>query len=105
MASLRLLLALLALSTVTNAFNSGPCIGAPRCKCKWSQGKRMADCSNAGFQSVPTSLSVDIQYLILDGNPLRTLGKDAFKTAGLLNVQTLSLRRCGLEYVDGAAFR
>ena len=43
------------------AFQTGPCANTPACKCKWSEGKRMADCRNAGFNAVPETLSDDIQ--------------------------------------------
>jgi hypothetical protein len=97
-------LLLLALGAAA-AFQTGPCQGMPRCKCKWSEGKRMADCANSGFTRVPKDLSDDIQTLILDGNPLGALDKDIFKSVGLLNLRILSLRSCGLEYVDDNAFR
>lgn len=64
-----------------------------------------ADCTNAGLNRIPTTLSSSIQALILDGNPLRRLSKDAFKIAGLLNVKTLSLRGCSLQDIDPYAFR
>ena len=44
-------------------FQTGPCANTPQCKCKWSEGKRMADCRNAGFNAVPKTLSDDIQGL------------------------------------------
>jgi hypothetical protein len=106
---MRRILYILALAAVTTAqtgsFVTGPCENTPMCKCKWSMGKRTADCSNQRFDRIPTTLSPTIQALVLDGNPLRSLGKDAFKTAGLLNVQTLSLRGCAIEEVDPNAFR
>jgi len=49
------------LASSSAEFQSGPCRGERRCQCKWSQGKRMADCSHAGFQSVPKGLTPDIQ--------------------------------------------
>ena len=59
-----LLAALVAAASVRAAaaqFQTGPCANTPACKCKWSEGKRMADCRNAGFNAVPTTLSDDIQ--------------------------------------------
>ena len=58
---LLLLGAVMAMSAVSAQFQTGPCAGTPQCKCKWSEGKRMADCRNAGFNAVPTTLSDDIQ--------------------------------------------
>ncbi len=57
------------------------------------------------FQFVPRNLSPEIQSLVLDDNPLGDLGKDEFKTSGLLNLQTLQVRRCGLVSVDEHSFR
>ena len=54
-------LLLLLLGVAAAQFQTGPCAGTPQCKCKWSEGKRMADCRNAGFNAVPTTLSDDIQ--------------------------------------------
>lgn len=97
---------LILTATVASGFQSGGgCEGAPRCECKWSEGKRMADCSGRGFTQIPSSLSESIQTLVLDGNPLRKLEGDGFKSAGLLNLQTLSLKGCYLHYVDENAFR
>lgn len=90
---------------MATGFQTGPCLGSPKCHCKWSEGKRMADCSNKGFTNIPDSLTHDIQTLILDGNNLNTLSKDSFKAAGLLNIQTLSLRHCDLTFIDPKAFR
>ena len=81
------------------------CPGTPQCVCKWISGKRVADCADAGLFRLPRNLSPDIQTLILDGNPLRILDKNAFKSVNLLNLQKLSLRGCGLTDVADGAFR
>ena len=57
------------------------------------------------LQSVPRGLSNEIQILLLDGNPLHKLGEDEFKSAGLLNLQRLNARHCGIVTVDENAFR
>ncbi len=48
-ASALLLAALLAsaVSASSEEFTFGPCRNAPQCMCKWSEGKKTADCSNA----------------------------------------------------------
>ena len=51
-------------------FQTGPCANTPQCKCKWSEGKRMADCRNAGFNAIPTTLSDDIQGRFLQNSSL-----------------------------------
>ena len=37
------------------------CSNTPQCICKWSGGKRMADCSNAGKKLIPFSLQWNAQ--------------------------------------------
>ena len=86
-------------------FQGESCIKTPKCICKWSGGKRVADCSNAQLTKVPDTLSSDIQSLVLDGNPLLTLDKNVFKSAGLLNLHRLSLHKCNLVDVHEDAFR
>ncbi len=51
-----------------------------------------------GFSSIPKTLNPDMQTLILDGNPLGGLDKDAFKSANLLNLQKISLKGCDIRY-------
>ena len=86
-------------------FQGESCIKTPQCICKWSGGKRVADCSNAQLTKVPDTLSTDIQSLILDGNPLVKLEKNVFKSAGLLNLHRLSLSKCNLVDVHEDSFR
>ena len=31
------------------------------CSCKWSGGKKLADCSNKGFTTIPQSISSEVQ--------------------------------------------
>ena len=96
-----------SLSKSTSEYYQGQqrCPNTPSCICKWSGGKRVADCSNSGLTKVPDTLNPEIQSLILDGNPLARLRKDAFKSAGLLNIQRLSVAKCGLTDVHDDAFR
>ncbi len=102
---LLLLLVLSFVSVVYCEFGADSCRRTLGCKCLWSGGRRTADCANAHYAAVPTTLSPDIQALILDGNPLNGLDEDAFKRAGLLNLQTVSLRRCDIRRIDANAFR
>ena len=81
------------------------CATEPRCKCTWKNGKRSADCSNAGFTSIPTTLDPETQSLDLSQNSFARLEKDAFKSAGLLNLQTLEMKNCHIEEVNEHAFR
>ena len=81
------------------------CPTEPRCECKWVSGKRTVECKNAGLTSIPSGLKPDTQTLVLDGNNLGELQKDAFSRVGLVNLQSVSLRGCHLVEVDEAAFR
>lgn len=67
------------------------------CVCKWANGKREADCTNAGFNAVPTHLHHEIQILRMSGNYVRKLGKDVFKNAGLLNLQRIFMNNCHVQ--------
>ena len=89
--------ALLLLGQVVAAatsYNPEQCPHTPECVCKWISGKRVADCTDAGLTGIPRTLKPDIQTLIMDGNPLTRLHKNAFKSVNLLNIQKLSLRGC-----------
>ena len=95
-----------ALCRSSSGYHQGhTCPNTPACICKWSDGKRVADCSNSQLTKVPDTLDSQTQSLILDGNPLLTLGKDVFKSAGLLNIQRLSISQCNLVDVHEDAFR
>lgn len=75
------------------------------CQCKWSSGKKTALCKDAEFTDVPLSLDADMQVLDLSSNKLRHLPEDAFKKVGLLNLQRVFLRGCGIHNVHKDAFR
>lgn len=99
---------------------SDSCANTPKCKCKWSSGKSVADCSNAGLGAIPSTLKPgespretrtgpnadlsrsrlfvpEIQIVILDGNPIVNIHKDAFKNAGLVNLHKISMKNCSLK--------
>ena len=85
-----------------------PCTTTPNCICKWSAGKYTAECVNKGLTSIPESLKNEaqsVQNLILNQNNIGKLEKDAFKSAGLLNLQKIELRSCHLEEIHEHAFR
>ncbi|VVC40582.1 Immunoglobulin subtype,Immunoglobulin-like domain,Immunoglobulin-like fold,Leucine-rich repeat [Cinara cedri] len=75
------------------------------CQCKWSSGKKTALCKDAGFTEIPISLDAEMQVLDLSANSIRGLPEDAFKTVGLLNLQRVFLRGCGIHNVHKDAFR
>ena len=63
---------LVSLLGATQADFSDQCPSA--CRCKWANGKREADCTDAGFNAVPTHLHHEIQVtqyaLINTGCPI-----------------------------------
>lgn len=98
---------------VTAALVSADAIAAPdwtdhcpsTCKCKWISGKKTAICREAGLTTVPNSLNSDIQVLDINGNPIPVLSKDIFRSVGLLNLQKIYLRGCGIKEINPTAFR
>ncbi|KAF0311835.1 Leucine-rich repeat, immunoglobulin-like domain and transmembrane domain-containing protein 3 [Amphibalanus amphitrite] len=75
------------------------------CRCTWSGGKKVADCSDWPGPGLPASLSSDIQVLDLSGGRVNELGEDALQRAGLVNLQRLLLARTGLQTLHRHAFR
>ncbi|XP_025405014.1 leucine-rich repeat and immunoglobulin-like domain-containing nogo receptor-interacting protein 3 [Sipha flava] len=75
------------------------------CQCKWSSGKKTALCKDAELTDVPTQLDGDMQVLDLSANSIRVLPAEAFKRVGLLNLQRVFMRGCGLHDVHRDAFR
>ena len=74
------------------------------CTCKWADGKKVAECPNAGFTTIPENLSPEIQVLDLRGNQLGALVSRSFSSVGLVNLQRIFLRNCSLHSVDKNAF-
>ncbi|GJQ81159.1 putative leucine rich repeat C-terminal domain protein [Trypoxylus dichotomus] len=75
------------------------------CRCKWSSGKKTASCRNASFTALPHNLHAEIQILDLSGNAISRLGPDAFKSAGLMNLQKIFVKGCRLREIHRDAFR
>lgn len=65
----------------------------------------MAECIAAGFSAVPDTLSPEIQWLDLSENSFPILPKDAFKQVGLVHLQKVFLKNCGIETLHKEAFR
>ncbi|KAG7173237.1 Biglycan-like [Homarus americanus] len=76
----------------------------PSCKCTHSSNRKLADCRSAGFSTVPTTLSTEVQELNLANNNIIYLEKDAFKKAGLVNLQKLYLKDNQIRSVHKDAF-
>ncbi|XP_069960245.1 uncharacterized protein [Cherax quadricarinatus] len=77
----------------------------PGCKCTYASNRKLADCRHAGFSTVPTTLSTEVQELNLANNNIMFLEKDAFKRAGLVNLQKLYLNKNNVRSVHKDAFR
>ena len=73
------------------------------CECKWSSGKKVANCTKGGFNSIPKVLHTEVQVLVLDYNSIPRLGKQFFITK-LPNLQKISLRQCGIKTIHENAF-
>ncbi|CAB3382225.1 Hypothetical predicted protein [Cloeon dipterum] len=105
-------LILLALAA-TEVLVSADAIAAPdwtdhcpaTCKCKWISGKKTASCREAGLTTIPGSLNADIQVLDINGNPIPILSKAIFSAVGLLNLQRIYLKGCGIKEIEPSAFR
>lgn len=67
------------------------------CNCKWANGKREADCTRAGFTTVPTNLDHEIQILRMTHNYVRIVEKAVFRSAGLLNLQRIFMNNCHVQ--------
>lgn len=75
------------------------------CDCKWKGGKESVLCPAANLTRLPAQLDTGTQLLDLTDNPLVTIQKDAFASAGLLNLQKIYVAKCRLKNVDRYAFR
>ena len=73
------------------------------CECKWSSGKKVANCTKGGLSTIPQDLHAEVQVLILDYNSIPRLGENVFITK-LPNLQKISLRHCGIKTIHENAF-
>ncbi|XP_065207374.1 uncharacterized protein kek5 [Planococcus citri] len=74
------------------------------CVCKWVSGRKTATCFRASFTDIPQGFSDEIQSLVLDYTEIRTLKNDAFKQAGLINLQKISMKYCNIHDIEKNAF-
>ena len=75
------------------------------CHCKWTSGKKTAQCQEAGFTAIPNTLNSEMQVLDLSGNDIPYLTKDAFRTVGLLNLQRIFMKGTGIREIHKDAFK
>jgi len=74
------------------------------CQCKWSGGKKTADCSNKAYTTIPPNIHTDVQVLNMDGNYIKELSKDSFSSVGLYHLQKISLKDCKIQKIHENAF-
>jgi len=74
------------------------------CNCKWSGGKKTADCSDKALTTIPTDIHDNVQVLNMDGNYIKEIPKDAFSSLGLVSLQKISLKGCNIQRIHENAF-
>ncbi|XP_055389800.1 uncharacterized protein LOC129618812 [Condylostylus longicornis] len=75
------------------------------CTCKWTNGKKSAICSSLELTSIPTTLSTEIQVLVLNDNQIAYLNREEFINLGLLNLQRIYLKKSNIQYIHKEAFK
>nr|XP_022906349.1 uncharacterized protein LOC111418123 [Onthophagus taurus]XP_022906350.1 uncharacterized protein LOC111418123 [Onthophagus taurus]XP_022906351.1 uncharacterized protein LOC111418123 [Onthophagus taurus] len=75
-----------------------------RCRCKWADGKKYADCKNSNYQSIPEDLSSELRIIDFSQNKLHELKSREFSKANLSDVHKLKLTNCSIEDVNYKAF-
>ncbi|CAA9995431.1 unnamed protein product [Nesidiocoris tenuis] len=75
------------------------------CKCKWISGRKTAECTRQQLSHIPDSLSQEIQFIDLSENQIRVLGSEAFKSVGLIHLQKIYLKECGIQEIHKDAFK
>ncbi|KAF6120680.1 negative regulator of reactive oxygen species [Phyllostomus discolor] len=86
--------------TVGWRYCSGMATAASQRGCKLVDG--VADCQGQNLASVPSNLPPHLQTLILDANPLKTLGNHSLQLYPVL--ESLSLHSCHLEHIGWDTF-
>jgi len=62
------------------------------------------ECKNQALETLPDSIDPETQVLDISGNKLGFLPQDAFRRAGLLNLQRIHVRNSRLTQIDPGAF-
>lgn len=78
---------------------------ASNCTCKWTNGKKSAICSSLQLTSIPTTLSTELQVLVLNDNHIPYLNREEFSGLGLLNLQRIYLKKSEVQYIHKESFR
>lgn len=75
------------------------------CVCKWTNGKKSVICNALKLTSIPTTLSTEIQVLVLNENRIVNLNREEFTTLGLVNLQRIYLKKSNVVYIHQDAFK
>lgn len=75
------------------------------CSCKWTSGKKAANCQGRKFTKVPQDLSTELQTIDLSQNDIAEIRKNEFYDANVQNVHKLYMRNCTLQYVHRDAMK
>lgn len=75
-----------------------------KCFCRWIGGKKTVECKDAGYSSIPTGLSDEVQVIDLRGNIIPTLRNYVFRDSGLVNLHKIRMTNCGIQWVEKDAF-
>lgn len=78
---------------------------ASNCTCKWTNGKKSAICSSLQMTAIPTTLSTELQVLVLNDNHIPYLNREEFANLELLNLQRIYLKKSEVQYVHKEAFK
>ncbi|XP_036343974.1 uncharacterized protein LOC118753208 [Rhagoletis pomonella] len=78
---------------------------ASNCTCKWTNGKKSAICSSLQLTTIPTTLSTELQVLVMNDNHIPYLNREEFTNLGLLNLQRIYLKKSEVQYVHKETFR
>ncbi|KAA0198679.1 hypothetical protein HAZT_HAZT008705 [Hyalella azteca] len=95
---------LLILLLLTQASVRGSEVCPHECKCRWKDGKKTVECQRGTLRALPDIIDFDTQVLDLSYNILQRLPERAFFESGLVHLQKLLMRGCGLHQVDAEAF-
>ncbi|XP_076047481.1 leucine-rich repeat, immunoglobulin-like domain-containing kekkon 1 protein [Oratosquilla oratoria] len=74
------------------------------CTCKWKSGKQTVECVSQGLISIPSIMDSGTQVLDISRNELKTLPRQVFVRANIINLQRLYLSECMLTLIDPEAF-
>lgn len=75
------------------------------CTCKWTNGKKSVICNALQLTAIPTTLSTEVQVLVLNENRITYLNREEFTTLGLINLQRIYLKKSGVTYMHRDAFK